>query len=537
MKRLLICLALVICLLPLFAEVITPIANIQDSTTAYTNQTVTVLGTITVGVGKLSTTQCKAYIQDNSGRGIMIFDYSIINAYTQNFVRGNYVKITGKIKEYNGVTELTTPITNIELVDQGFPLPAVTLSIDQATNYQYYEGTYVKVSGNLTENPYVTGGGANLNIRDSQNKTITARVWDSTGINYSTLLSGYPLDAYGVVSPYNSKSQILPAYQEDIVIKFTDPIISNVTYLPVKPYLDEEIDISAKIVDYNGVIDTAKVFYKTATESTYREYGLVAGTNHTYSTTLPAFNTIATGEGEYIFYISATDNDGVVVNSGLQSIEVTKRRPIITNIHFTNSPEAGDSLYVQASITDSDGTVTSAKIIYSLNYNHSEHEIVMTSIGGNVFEGVIPGQKSGAIVNVQIWAQDNSGNESLEDAQSNGDPVRYVFPVKIHKAILKITPKVYNIYEGDQVEIGYFGQSGDKVIIRIYNAEGKLVCTPVNTILSLASGINFYTWNGKDKTAQLVDPGMYICHLEVTRVTDGNKKVDQAPIVIGMKLK
>ncbi|MDP8268620.1 MAG: hypothetical protein P9L97_07835 [Candidatus Tenebribacter davisii] len=57
------------------------IANIQDSIGVYNGQDVTVEGIITIGTGVLNNNLLNAFIQDNSGKGIMLFDYNITSAY------------------------------------------------------------------------------------------------------------------------------------------------------------------------------------------------------------------------------------------------------------------------------------------------------------------------------------------------------------------------------------------------------------------------------------------------------------------------
>lgn len=536
MKKLLLIIAILVTMIPMFAQAIKPIANIQDSTSFYQGQTVTVQGVVTIGAGKLSTSQLKAYIQDDSGRGIMLFDYSLTAAYNQNIIRGNLLKVTARVTEYQGVTELTN-FTSIEVLDQGAVLPVITMSITEAGNYQYYEGTYVKLSGSLTENPYVVGGGANITIKDELNKTITARVWDSTGINYTMLSAGIPIDAYGVVSPYNNKSQILPAYQQDIVIKLTEPVVSDIVFSPTTPYVDQAINVSAKVRDYNGTITYAKLFYRMGDETDFREILMTPGSNNLFSATIPAFNTLSNDEGEYIFYVFGVDNDSISVSSPQQRIEVNKRKPIISNVNFPNNPNPGEELTVQAQIIDSDGRVVAAKVLYATNYSQNYKEVVMDSVAVNYYEATIPGFSAGTIVNIKIWAQDDSLLTAIEDENNDGGPIRYTYPVTTHKAILKVTPKAYDVYNGDLVEIGYFGKSGDRAIIRIYNAEGKLIATPVNGAISQSTGISYTAWNGKDKNQQLVEPGMYICFLEVSEYASGDKKTAQVPIVIGTKLK
>ncbi len=303
MKRLILSIAIIVLLLPLFAETITPIANIQDSISYYTGRTVTVQGVVTIGCGKLSTTQLKAYLQDDSGRGIMLFDYSIVANYTNNIIRGNLLKVTGKISEYNGVTELTN-FTNIIPMDQGMTLPVIPLSITQAQNYQYYEGTFVKLAGTLKEDPYFVGGGANITILDAQNNQIAFRVWPSTGIDYSILTAGMPIEGYGVVSPYNSASQILPGYQSDFVIKLTEPLISQIQHSPEMPFVDQQVSVSAKVVDYNGTVDSVKVFYRLGNETEYSIINMNASAGHIYTATLPAFLFFTSDISEFLLICS-----------------------------------------------------------------------------------------------------------------------------------------------------------------------------------------------------------------------------------------
>jgi hypothetical protein len=167
----------------------------------------------------------------------------------------------------------------------------------------------------------------------------------------------------------------------------------------------------------------------------------------------------------------------------------------------------------------------------------------MPKVSGDIYEGVIPGQSSGAIVNISVWAIDDSSLVSVSNLDDNGEPVRYVYPVKSHSASLKIAPKAYNIYAGVPVEIGYYANEGDIAVIRIYNAEGKLIATPRHKVVNntdkdnVNDSVFFFNWDGKDKDFKLVPPGLYICHLEVTDKLTGNKKNDKAPIVIGTRLK
>ena len=69
-------------------------------------------------------------------------------------------------------------------------MPVIDLSITEAQNYQYWEGTLVRVEGVLTEDPYYVGGGANITLKDEQNKD-SLFVFGITGIDYSRLKVEY----------------------------------------------------------------------------------------------------------------------------------------------------------------------------------------------------------------------------------------------------------------------------------------------------------------------------------------------------------
>jgi len=105
---------------------------------------------------------------------------------------------------------------------------------------------------------------------------------------------------------------------------------------------------------------------------------------------------------------------------------------------------------------------------------------------------------------------------------------------KLH-GTLQIVPKAYNIYENDKVEIRYTAKAGAKVVIRIYNSEGKLMATPENRVA--AGNMTPIFWNGRDDDYRLVEPGLYICSLEVHDRNTGKKEAYTAPIVVGMRLK
>jgi len=125
----------------------------------------------------------------------------------------------------------------------------------------------------------------------------------------------------------------------------------------------------------------------------------------------------------------------------------------------------------------------------------------------------------------------------LSDVYENTDPPPPPPPSEFDKlhGSLQIIPKAYNIYENEKVEIRYTAENGAKVVMRIYNSEGKLMATPANLVASATNAP--VLWNGRDNDYRLVEPGLYICNLEVQDRNSGKKKAYTAPIVVGMRLK
>ncbi len=76
-----------------------------------------------------------------------------------------------------------------------------------------------------------------------------------------------------------------------------------------------------------------------------------------------------------------------------------------------------------------------------------------------------------------------------------------------------------------------------RAVIRIYDAKGKLVATPVSQNFTSSTGIQRSTWNGRDSNMKVLAPGLYYCHTEVTNRETGKRVETVQPIVIKSRLK
>ena len=415
----------------IYAQTITPIANIQDSVSFYNGQIVTIQGIITIGVGVTHNLRCNVFLQDNSNRGMMIFDYDITPAFQQDLVRGNELRVTGEVDEYNGVTELTD--FSYVVISTGNPEP-IPVYIELNQNLNSYEGTLVRVVGVITDT-WWAGGGTNIVITDYTGLfSTTIRVWDSTGLDVSQYVEGYLLEVVGIGGIYAGAFQILPGYQDQLRAGEFDNY----------PYGDISEQIAGVPIEitfaYPGDFSAVNLYWKT----------------------------------------------NQAVDWNLVEMEIQGSR---------------DAVYVTE----------------------------------------LPAQKAGKIVQFYINTFDSLGTELifpegyLDDPDI--DPYSFVIEVAKLKAVLTVPPKAFNPYDGESFPIEFGSRNGDKAILRIYNAEGKLVFEPQNIIISSPSGIATYNWNGKDRENKIVPLGLYICYLEIIETDSGHKKTAKAPIVVGAPLK
>ncbi|MFZ0390587.1 MAG: hypothetical protein WAN36_09005, partial [Calditrichia bacterium] len=200
---------------------LTSIADIQNNTSAYLGQQVTIEGIVTLGAGRTVTTRTDTYVQDESGSGINVFSFDPPSTAPNDLLeRGNRVRITGTVEEYQGVTEITG--FTAELLSTGNDLPAPeAVSTQQAANTAL-EGKYLQTKGVVTDFAPNIGGGTNIRIDDGSGEALI-RVWDDTGLDLSGITLGDSLQVSAVMDIYMSEAQLIPGYQEDLGVPGSQP--------------------------------------------------------------------------------------------------------------------------------------------------------------------------------------------------------------------------------------------------------------------------------------------------------------------------
>jgi hypothetical protein len=101
---------------------------------------------------------------------------------------------------------------------------------------------------------------------------------------------------------------------------------------------------------------------------------------------------------------------------------------------------------------------------------------------------------------------------------------------------------IFDPSQGQKIWIEYGTKGGflARTVIRIYDAQGRLVSTPLNqnfTGLTTVQQIDDFEWNGRDGAMNLLPPGLYYCHMEVANRKTGAIARTVQPIVIKSRLK
>ena len=170
-------------------------------------QIVTIQGIVTIGSGVLDDDDTRAYIQDESGRGLNLFDYDLMS----DIDRGDELIVVGYVEQYFTTLELVNFVYN-ELSSDN-PLPSPIIVTTSEANSSAYEGTLISYQGEITSNESVSDGLATkLKIDD----LTFVQIWSTTGIPTDGYQVGTSWMFTGVGSQYMDDYQLLVGYVEDI---------------------------------------------------------------------------------------------------------------------------------------------------------------------------------------------------------------------------------------------------------------------------------------------------------------------------------
>ena len=219
------------------------IASLLNDLDSFVGQVIEIDGVVTVSAGRLRTNFTEAFLQDESGRGIILYNTQL----DTSFGRGDSVFVVAEVDEFDGKPELI--YSNITILKQNAEVPVEEITISEFNTLKYGY-TFVRVWGKIISrsDPYGTNTGANISIQDASGEVTTMRIWNSTNILFnddmqlinleldSLLQVGRIIEVAGIGGEYSGASQLQPAYATDISEKLEGQIGDFGATLSVSPY-------------------------------------------------------------------------------------------------------------------------------------------------------------------------------------------------------------------------------------------------------------------------------------------------------------
>jgi hypothetical protein len=278
-----------------------------------------------------------AYIQDQNGQvwgGLYPIQHDTTNANQQTFFyladTAQVVEFTGVVNEFSGNTTqldlLLNPVTPIQIIETLAKRPdPLELSITDFMNNgqlikqaEKYEGMYVVIRNSISSDRNTSSG--TFKINDGQGNSMfmydqsgyfTNRAHRLTGLtNYQAPQDGTPINFIrGAIHTRADGYYIVPLYPGDIYITATPPIISNIRRDIALVTPNQPIQISAKVMDLDGAVQSAAVKYRVngGDRITLSMSRSLSDTT-IYTATLPG---VPNDSAIVDFYLSATDDNGL----------------------------------------------------------------------------------------------------------------------------------------------------------------------------------------------------------------------------------
>ena len=286
-------------------EDILPIYEVRNT---QEGETVTTAGFVTTPNYGTVGSSTEHGLQDATA-GVLIYNYS----FDAGLSVGDYIQVTGEIDIYNGKTEIVpADESGITVISSGNVIPASqTVSIaEMLVSPESFESEIVTVqTATIVDGDWPSeGNNSNLTITDISDSTMTMRVDKDTDVDEGPEPQG-TFNLTGLVGQYDSSEpadegyQVLPRYYSDIeVLGDVSPNISNLMHSPDAPTPDDEVAVSAQVID-DGELEVS--LYYQIDEGNYVSNDMVLGEADTYSGTVPSQSDGVTVH----YYINADDGE------------------------------------------------------------------------------------------------------------------------------------------------------------------------------------------------------------------------------------
>jgi len=240
------------------------------------------------------------------------------------------------------------------------------------------------------------------------------------------------------------------------------PEISSIQSTPTNPEKGANTTVTASVSDADGSVKTVTLKYGTDQNNLNQSVAMVlqSGTTYTGSFTFPQANTV-------YYKVEATDNQDLAATSSVYTIDAltsSNQLPVVSNVSFSpNQPMVNDELTISATITDADGTITSATVNYGDASDNMPYQQAMQVQSGSTFEATVTVPQLTALY-FSLTATDNQGG-SISSSPSR---------VNLSTGIGTTTAEKLEIYPNPAHQQFAVATNGSTPInIAIYDLTGK----------------------------------------------------------------
>ena len=388
--------------------------------------------------------------------------------------RGDWVRVTGTIVEWYGFTEMS-PTTSFQVISQGNPLPPPTL---------INTGDLIAADAEKWEGSFVKV--QNVNVTNLPNNYLEFYVNDGTG---ACQVDDQCFPRSGFSWPSLSVGQNWARIQGVVDFSFD--------YYAINPR-----DLEDMLLE--DTVANATVRTETTSANINEQVAMNVLTSRILS---------QWGVASYTATIKIDPNK--VLFHGLDFAGTMSA--FLPN--FTVSA-AGDTIVIVYQSQEPINSTTDDQILIKLllepvSYGEALVQILSFAYDNTPLQGISSGRLLTAIRRNIAWlniANPNNNKNIFNPALNEKITIEYG---------CKLVPTGVNT----------------KAIIRIYDAQGRLVSTPVNKNISNALGVESIQWDGRDTNMKLLPIGLYYCHLEVIDRASGAKEITVQPIVIKSVMK
>lgn len=334
-------------------------------------------------------------------KGIVVMGADTANSPVsdiENAVAGDIIEITCIVSEFSGLIQLQplsqTAVTNVGIAAAptfetiGAGEIQNTLGQNILPTGEQWEGSYVELKNMTVVSVSVFSGGnrTEFTVQDSAgNRVLVAdrflpMVVDSvTTVNPNSpdSLGSFIAPSIGTVynhirgiifqdqngcaggGSFSGGYEINPVYASDFDKQAPPPSITNVKRNPVTPNDTQTVVVTADIVDADGVVTGATLFYsddQTAALNLFSSVSMTTTTANEYTASIPAFPL----DSIVRYYIEATDDSSQTSNTATEFYTVRPNGTTIMDIQEvpsfmtgSTSPLVGDTVTVTGFVTAS----------------------------------------------------------------------------------------------------------------------------------------------------------------------------------------